>query len=673
MAKEYLLPTSVAVDSSGAFTLVGAATKWEAVAKPLASPNDASYIWPNASGVEISFEFANTSINITSATVINYIVAHYRAGAAGFTYTGQEHRCFVGTSGAGRYGAWRASTGIAQEADTFGTDPSDGLIWTKTKLDALTAGFGFQDLSSPVDTDRFAQLVIEIDYVATAALLGAARDAGSRHLNSRRRPASFITARLPLHHLDSDLLTYSAWSHQEGPTASSEGWGDKTWERRLGLRTSITLDLNNLDLKVVDLDVRDILTLDWDTMISEEPPGAQSPGIPRLNPGAGRLYIRTGDAWVESAAATAQGSTLLVKVPADVEKNAADGELVEGAATNIILNPAFASGVGTNWTTTAGAADATDVITEAGDSVQSNKITRVGTGTARTVQGSLSLTASTAYYLSIYHRDDSAVKLQVQIVRASDGFFWQTGSTWTAGTQTHDLAVRATPDRDYVGPIIKDGATGNVTLNIIAESGSGQVNHIYHVQLEANRWPSSPILVGAGTRSADSLRLANDDGKRVVPTAQGTIFLRGIPNWNSADLASGTRKVLYDAYFDASNWVRAEYDKDSGAFRFQHRVAATTYSATFAATVTRGALYKFAFRKAGVEGELNLTAHTLSIFVNGVKGTDAVAAAFGTLPSSVYLNIGHETGAVNHWDGYLQHRRASPFVMSDAEIQGEHA
>lgn len=671
-AKERIYPNSITADNAN-FSVTGAPTKWEAIDDPFDVLNIADYIVCGVDGQEIRFGFQNTSAAIGNDTVINFIDIVYVAGPEGVTYSGQELTAFVRSGGVHQYDDWRTALGFRTWRKTLGAD-STGAAWNKTKLDAIEGGFAHRDLTVPVDANKYAQLYIEIDFVADPRLLGAARAVTSHILWARRRLFEQIKGRNPFVALDVPLLGISQWTHGAVPRPTDTGAGMKRWEREAGLVLAheIHPGLPGIPVTVEGFRIARHWLHSWDAMISEEPPGGSSPGIPRLNAGAGRLFARASDAWVENAAAAAQGLLQLVKLPADIEKNTTDGELLEGAATNLVTNPAFSNTTGSpfqGWTTSAVTADTADVITEAGDSLQSAKFTRVGVGNARAEQA-FSLAASTAYFASLYHKDDSGVKLQLQVIRASDGFYWNGGSTWQVGAVAHDFPVRSSTDRDAIGPIIKDGATGNVTFRILAESGSGQINHAYHFQVEANRWPSSPILVSGGTRALDNLRLANFSGKRYVPVDQGHIRLAFQTNWSAVNQT--TNRQIFKAYYDASNWIELFYAAVAGELRFRRRVGGTNKTASFVLAITAGTLYTVTCRTTGADGEHGLTPYTISLFVNGVKGTDDVSAAFGALAADpLYVYTGQEETNTNHLEGTLRFWEAKPYVPSDEEIAGE--
>jgi hypothetical protein len=123
---------------------------------------------------------------------------------------------------------------------------------------------------------------------------------------------------------------------------------------------------------------------------------------------------------------------------------------------------------------------------------------------------------------------------------------------------------------------------------------------------------------------------------------------------------------LLDMTYDASNWFRVYYDVSAGNLLFEIRAAGTTTTATKAWSPVRGTTYKIAARWTSSVGELDLTARTHSIFVDGVKGTDATRAADPTRTAADMYRGGNSAGAACN-ASYTRHL-ISQVVLTDAEI-----
>ena len=179
MAQEVLYPNGIDSDNAN-FSVAGAPTKWEALDDPRNSPNDSDYVSCGTSGQEIRFTLTNTSSNISAGAVINFVRVFIRCGAAGGTLSGQESRGFIRSGGVNQYGTWVNSAGLQDQENQFPTDGS--APFTKSTLDSLVVGIGFQDLVATVDANRHTQLHVLVDFVASPVKILAARRRASARL-----------------------------------------------------------------------------------------------------------------------------------------------------------------------------------------------------------------------------------------------------------------------------------------------------------------------------------------------------------------------------------------------------------------------------------------------------------------------------------------------------------
>ncbi len=133
-------------------------------------------------------------------------------------------------------------------------------------------------------------------------------------------------------------------------------------------------------------------------------------------------------------------------------------------------------------------------------------------------------------------------------------------------------------------------------------------------------------------------------------------------------MPSAWNLVVFQAYYDADNHQQFYYSNAAGQWIYRHKVNATTYTATKTASVTRGTTYSLGARWTSEEGELGLSNYTLSVFVDGVKGTDVTAGAAPTTTATADLDIG-KIAALDGWiDGYLRQIDSVPYVLTDEEM-----
>jgi hypothetical protein len=290
------------------------------------------------------------------------------------------------------------------------------------------------------------------------------------------------------------------------------------------------------------------------------------------------------------------------------------------------------------------------------------------TGTA-----SAAIAASSIVSVSVDHKDDSGSPLYFAVQRGVDSKYVKTdGVNWQAGKVWHAMTTSLTPARYAFVQI--DVGTSSTTLTVLvgvptASGVAGQINHLYHVQVEVYPYPTSRIVTAAAavTRAADSLTIENFHGKRVWMNERGYAHLVFIPEWNSADV-TGVSRFLWSAFYDANNSFKLFYSGGT-SFKVRTRIAGVVVDTAVTQAVVRGGTYEIGFRWTGADGEEDLTPYTLSIFCNGVKGTDAVyAGPMPTMTSAPFLTIGSAEGAVNHCDGWIRHFVVGQAVFSDEEI-----
>jgi hypothetical protein len=150
--------------------------------------------------------------------------------------------------------------------------------------------------------------------------------------------------------------------------------------------------------------------------------------------------------------------------------------------------------------------------------------------------------------------------------------------------------------------------------------------------------------------------------------ALGAFWCQFTPDWSSSELGSTEDMYLY--YMETNGGADHDalfYDASAGAWVFERKVGASTYTASKTSSVTRGTTYAIGCRWTGVEAELNLTAYTISVFVDGVKGTDATSAA-PTFTSPETLYRGSDSSFAKQANGQVREWRIFPYAPTDEEI-----
>lgn len=666
MAIIYLYPDELVLDSS-AWTLTGAPDKMDAVDDPQGAPDDdTSYLECSTtpgSSEEITFGFDAMveAVSIVSVTV------HFRSKFASGSGTQRTEVNGVDQLGHPLIGSY------VDFSDVLTTDPATGAAWSLAGLNGIA--IKVEQLNTTM-TARLTQIYLEVDFVPSAAKIGAAREIGSRLLRLFRRPVQTVRLEGPLPWADMELMSDAALIHAQYPGPDEgAGAGYKDWQRAPVRLYSTALDLDTLQVTVEAFDLRHYLCSFWDTAIATVPAGATSPGAARLDPGVTRSFLRASKAWVQNAAVAAQGSTQIIEIGTDVEKNEPLGLLVEEARTNDLLRSAFGAGVSTGWTVTGNVVDdTTDLLFHEDVSAQSAHFARAGSANCRLSQ-TADYNGGEVLTLSAWHKDEDAQALTWTLQRSTDSNYWNdTTETWGGAATQNAFPVRSSPLMDQSNPIVLSGAAQTLTLTFYAEGAANQDNHLYHAQLEQGRYATSAIVteISAVIREADRLQIENlGENGRCWPTSCGTAGITYIPQ-ASTDVGLLDAVLLDVTKFEAEagfTWDRVLYRHSTGEFVFNRQTEGGSFEATLSATITRGTAVRIVARWTSEEEEHGLAANTISIFVDGVKGTDDIADDAAT-PGD-WLRIGWKqdfAGPVDFAAGNLQHCTVSPFVLADEEI-----
>jgi hypothetical protein len=246
----------------------------------------------------------------------------------------------------------------------------------------------------------------------------------------------------------------------------------------------------------------------------------------------------------------------------------------------------------------------------------------------------------------------------------------------SAGTTYPRIAItnRSALDgdqRDVIGPIDSGSDASAFSVGFILESGgtASRKHRLYHVQLEDGDCATSRIVTdsSAVTRAAGSTIRENFVDARVWDATRGTGGRIVIPEWDSDGLPAGAIRTIIERYDDADNWARVAYEKDEGGVVFRWCADGTEYAAIKTATFVRGTEYAIGYRWISTEGELDLEAYSLDVFVDGVKGTTVVADAMVEDDAS-HVYLGHDHDTANHFNGWWSYLDHSPFCLTDEEM-----
>lgn len=628
---------------------------------------------------------------MSGATSISNVRLGVRVERSGGTWMGQAFRPYLYIGGVAYYydASWQvAPFGYTFFQGDYGVNPATSAAWTQSAVNALLASIEGKDSTSIMRLDA---LWLEISFVGAPQQVEPVRDVASRRLFSFRQPRSVLPGLVvPLDvGLDVSPMTALPIVHFAGPHSTDQGWLQKPWQARPGLVREITIlgDGSGCRLNVIDRRQRLVLYRDnaW-SRISSSPITAD--GIARISKGVGRAYIRPSVAWVKDPT-----SGMYRAVEADQEQLGDTGELFEAYAENVVQYSGFQAGDITGWTKSGTGVNGSAIIADTND-VQLYGYAmwdRSSTGVDRsayflagsphttdlklTSTVSSSIAANSIMFLSIWTRNDGGAAQSgwYALQRGVDSKYWRAfDDTWHVGIEWNEIDTNggvAEVQRWDAGPITAGASATTLTLicGLPSTVPAGQVTHFYGAQITGQN-PSSPILTTNATRAryASQLLITNDVGKRCINTDQGGFCCEVIPQWSSAYIGNVNKTILYIA-LDSSNYMWLYYDGTNGRWAFEVKHNSVTDRAVQSGSVTAGTTYRVGARWTGSNGELDLTAYTYSIFVDGVKGTDDVGGAISGVLDDCDLEIGTRNTTEN-FDGVIRLHTSLQWVPTDVEM-----
>lgn len=175
------------------------------------------------------------------------------------------------------------------------------------------------------------------------------------------------------------------------------------------------------------------------------------------------------------------------------------------------------------------------------------------------------------------------------------------------------------------------------------------------------------MLSASGGRAAPRYYVTNNSTARTLSAAQGSFQCEV----NFAAVSSVANQTVAYAYHDADNWWWLYWDPVTATDRwvFEVRAAGTTYRAIKTATPSSSTWYQIGARWTGSNGENGDAPYTLSIFVDRVKGTDAVAVAAMTEASSSNFDFGSKAAAgTDQLNGQIRKIHSYQDVLTDTEM-----
>lgn len=564
------------------------------------------------------------------------------------------------------------STWTTTEYDITSVRPGGGN-WSEKDLRDPTFEFQFVRLDTTPNI-LLTSLYSKVVFTPASISIEQQRLVASQKLLARLKQV-FVQLDLPLRFMDLDLLEDFMFSDPRFPSSDGKGRGIERWQRLLLRALRADVDPMRNIVSVQALDLRNYLALFWDvgqSKISSRRTDVAD-GIARLSTGGTREFNRASKAYGVDTSGVA-----VVEFGVDEEAIVKDGMLLERASTTRIWNSVFKDGF-TNWTLlnhgTDGVAitlDTAKFLFEATPEIATRQSAKILTGAS--TQGGLeqitnaSIGASTKNTMSVWHDDDAGAQLALRVKNETTGNWLQSNGSWGASeADAATFATRSTKTRDFLH-FTTEATTSTLRLRFVGLNTGAKIGHVYHTQIESGP-PSSEMVSGSAdkTRSVSQLKVSNNFRKRVVWTAHGYLICEVNPNFSDGELASAEEKMIFRAGYDGSNLDEFLYKQGTG-FAMRRTFSASAVTASKATTAVRGTAYRVGFRWVGTEGELGLSDFTISTFVDGVKGTDAVAGGAPTPPSTMDSWIGQDGSDAKAVDCALRRLKMGPFVPTDAEM-----
>lgn len=538
------------------------------------------------------------------------------------------------------------------------------------------------------------------------------REVYSRKIRMRRFPTKYgndgirLESGLALELMDDLNISHLYWPKP----ASLPTDGDqlaKSWQRRYARLLASQTSLSENSLYITFVDREGYLCLFWSSEKITDEPSETLPGVAQLCPGGSyEVFTRDSLAWVPNA----QG--LHYQIERNNHTNDPNGYLAEDGGKGYIKDSSFnvKPTPSTAWTVNDGASGT--IFEDLGQSVYvptfHNDVKATMTGFLGAAseeiyltQGSMSMPASVKGRINIIH---ATVTLGPQtngivwwLQRADDSWYWNDSTPgWQSGRVANYFADTGAPWGDKVSDfseIITTIASPDTWTFQVGLDDGGAPSwqawcwHAQFVDLDYKTLPIVALDTATRFRAAPSrawvLDAHSTETQRQLWFAKlGSGRVGYTPLAATADLPNSVYLVLLCGIIgtDPTEFDLLAYEKTSGGvgqFVFERHVGASTFKATVPHTLVSRTPVQLAGRVTDTD-ELDLRPKTISIFADGVRGTDSIADdAFditdphseiwiGNAPPKV---AGELTGTIRTACGYLFDVETLRRAVPDEAIQ----
>ena len=486
--------------------------------------------------------------------------------------------------------------------------------------------------------------------IATDQQIKPWRDVFSRELRRRRFPEEIYTMSVPLEYLALEILDDLNISHDSLPRAESlltdidDHYLMDKWRSMYVACTAQRINLNSMEMELDFINLEPFICYAWSTDILPYAVTSDYDGLAQIDQCATWNVERASSAWAE------QADGLIATLASGVARIGANGFLPCEGSDNPIQNSTFYYDSGgppyfPGWTPSAnfsGSADTGNPLF-VDDETYPNAVQILKSASGDSyLEQTVAVSSSDGHrMLQFWYHNELTVKgvLSYQIYRAAGEYWNNSTPDWQGGSVWNPLGDGSIWTLAYSEPV-STPASENWTIRfgvVTGDTSSGA--EVAQAQLNEGRYVLAPIPTIVGdtyTTETDERYFEFDNNSTenhriCVPLTCGTFRCRFTAINDYDRMSDGDVLVIGYAQFDSTgdDYDLYCYEKQSGS---NHRFALKRYlSGGLDATaykdvqVAAGTSYEVAFR--WITDELGLSAFTLSVFADGVKGTDDQASS----------------------------------------------
>ena len=540
------------------------------------------------------------------------------------------------------------------------------------------------------ESNNCTSLYVVVGYIPSDVFISGFREIFSRKLRRSRTPEETYTAAVPLEFLATEILDTLSISHEALPRAATMLENIEAhqlmedWTRQYALCVGQRVNLNDLTMAIDWENQEPTHAAIWSTDVL---PGAVADtldGLAQFDMGSLHAFARAQVAHIQ------QKDERIATVEAGLPKMNHLGYLADESRTNLVKNSNFQDGFDSIYTQTLNSGtieNDTSVLFFSNEvSFPQSCHIVMGTDVTYQTQGSMSVTSTDEFRtVAIYHKDGAGAQVMSwRLQRASDSYYWDdTDEAWEVASVWNTLSNSTEITRDVSNPIICDVST-TWTLDFGVATGL-QNDEVWVGQVDCTEGPYvvAPII----TDDSATVTMPEDDRTIVLdatgdaavrqqwPAARGTVRMTlEIENATARMQDGDYLTLMYGQVGSSGNDFDAMVLRKEAATNPQllfgrKRNGVAAVIAVKEVDLDRGDVVEVAARWTGA-GELELEDYTLSVFVDGVKGTDTTSASHSTTEKYTEIHVGQAATALGYLRAmnYVRNWEVIPRALADEEM-----